>query len=145
MTTQGGIHGEGSQKELLLINLGFGPLGIMKLTMLLKLYASSVLLVCFQPLVFQFLLRDWCLYFVFLCGFNHDFLDQSLVISLQGESKPFKPYTHRYHVPYIASGSTSSLWYSIKRASTYIIVMSSYSAYGNFSFLVPFYTLLKRD
>ena len=49
---------------------------------------------------------------------------------LQGESKPFKPYTNRYHVPFIASASTSPLWYSIKRASAYIIVMSSYSAYG---------------
>ncbi|KAL6348175.1 hypothetical protein AAG906_002795 [Vitis piasezkii] len=47
-----------------------------------------------------------------------------------GESKPFKPYTNRYHVPFIASASTSPLWYSIKRASAYIIVMSSYSGYG---------------
>eukprot|EP00258_Populus_trichocarpa_P001589 XP_002300736.2 purple acid phosphatase 2 [Populus trichocarpa] len=59
-----------------------------------------------------------------------------------GESKPFKPYTHRYHVPYIASGSTSSLWYSIKRASTYIIVMSSYSAYGKYT---PQYLWLKNE
>lgn len=48
----------------------------------------------------------------------------------QGETKPFKPYTHRYHVPYKASGSTSPFWYSMKRASTYIIVLASYSAYG---------------
>ncbi|RVW77787.1 Purple acid phosphatase 2 [Vitis vinifera] len=47
-----------------------------------------------------------------------------------GESEPFKPYTNRYHVPFIASASTSPLWYSIKRASAYIIVMSSYSGYG---------------
>ncbi|KAJ0776968.1 putative metallo-dependent phosphatase, purple acid phosphatase [Helianthus annuus] len=47
-----------------------------------------------------------------------------------GEGEPFKPYTHRYFVPYEASGSTSPLWYSIKRASAYIIVLSSYSAYG---------------
>ncbi|KAJ0618515.1 putative Acid phosphatase [Helianthus annuus] len=46
-----------------------------------------------------------------------------------GEGEPFKPYTHRYFVPYEASGSTSPLWYSIKRASAYIIVLSSYSAY----------------
>lgn len=51
-------------------------------------------------------------------------------IFLQGETKPFKPYTKRFHVPYRASNSTSPLWYSIKRASAYIIVLSSYSAYG---------------
>ncbi|CAA2953104.1 purple acid phosphatase 2-like [Olea europaea var. sylvestris] len=50
-----------------------------------------------------------------------------------GETKPFKPYTHRFFVPYQASGSTSPLWYSIKRASAYIIVMSSYSAYGKYT------------
>ncbi|KAI5656116.1 hypothetical protein M9H77_24909 [Catharanthus roseus] len=50
-----------------------------------------------------------------------------------GEPKPFKPYTHRYFVPYRASNSTSPLWYSIKRASAYIIVMSSYSAYGKYT------------
>lgn len=49
---------------------------------------------------------------------------------LQGEKVPFKPFTFRYHVPYKASESTSPLWYSIKRASAYIIVLSSYSAYG---------------
>lgn len=47
-----------------------------------------------------------------------------------GETEPFKPYKNRYHVPYKASGSTSPFWYSIKRASAYIIVLSSYSAYG---------------
>lgn len=52
------------------------------------------------------------------------------IILLQGETKPFKPYTHRFFVPYRASESTSPLWYSIKRASAYIIVISSYSAYG---------------
>ncbi|KAM7479338.1 hypothetical protein LguiA_027551 [Lonicera macranthoides] len=50
-----------------------------------------------------------------------------------GEDIPFKPYTHRYHVPYKASKSTSPLWYSIKRASAYIIVLSSYSAYGMYT------------
>ncbi|KAK6245482.1 hypothetical protein SCA6_008572 [Theobroma cacao] len=54
-----------------------------------------------------------------------------------GERIPFKSYLHRYHVPYKASGSTSPLWYSIKRASAHIIVMSSYSAYdeGIWNFL----------
>ncbi|CAN6439362.1 unnamed protein product [Victoria cruziana] len=50
-----------------------------------------------------------------------------------GETEPFKPYLHRYHVPYKSSGSTSPLWYSIKRASAYIIVLSSYSAYGKYT------------
>ncbi|KAL7155370.1 hypothetical protein ABFS83_03G070800 [Erythranthe nasuta] len=50
-----------------------------------------------------------------------------------GETEPFKPYTHRFFVPYKASESTSPLWYSIKRASAYIIVLSSYSAYGKYT------------
>ncbi|KAL8141214.1 hypothetical protein V2J09_007235 [Rumex salicifolius] len=50
-----------------------------------------------------------------------------------GESVPFKPYTQRYHVPYHASKSTAPFWYSIKRASAYIIVMASYSAYGKYT------------
>ncbi|XP_027148300.1 purple acid phosphatase-like [Coffea eugenioides] len=50
-----------------------------------------------------------------------------------GEPKPFKPYTHRYFVPYRPSDSTSPLWYSIKRASAHIIVMSSYSGYGKYT------------
>ncbi|TMW90089.1 hypothetical protein EJD97_016221 [Solanum chilense] len=59
-----------------------------------------------------------------------------------GENTPFKPYTHRYHVPYKASQSTSPLWYSIKRASTYIIVLSSYSAYGKYT---PQYSWLEQE
>ncbi|WOG84687.1 hypothetical protein DCAR_0103871 [Daucus carota subsp. sativus] len=50
-----------------------------------------------------------------------------------GETKPFKPYTHRYHTPYRRSNSTAPFWYSIKRASAYIIVLSSYSAYGKYT------------
>ncbi|KAL4360450.1 hypothetical protein GQ457_04G001850 [Hibiscus cannabinus] len=50
-----------------------------------------------------------------------------------GETEPFKPYTHRYPVPYLASKSTTPFWYSIKRASAYIIVLSSYSAYGKYT------------
>ncbi|KAI3753328.1 hypothetical protein L2E82_25379 [Cichorium intybus] len=50
-----------------------------------------------------------------------------------GETEPFKPYTHRYQVPFEASESTSPLWYSIKIASAYIIVLSSYSAYGKYT------------
>ncbi|XP_008236959.1 PREDICTED: purple acid phosphatase-like [Prunus mume] len=59
-----------------------------------------------------------------------------------GETKPFKPYTHRYHVPYKASGSTAPFWYSIKRASAYIIVLSSYSAYGKYT---PQYFWLEQE
>ncbi|KAG9456806.1 hypothetical protein H6P81_001314 [Aristolochia fimbriata] len=59
-----------------------------------------------------------------------------------GERVPFKPFTHRYHVPYRASGSTSQLWYSVKRASAYIIVLSSYSAYGKYT---PQYQWLEQE
>lgn len=59
-----------------------------------------------------------------------------------GETKPFKPYTHRYRVPYRSSGSTSPLWYSIKRASAHIIVLSSYSAYGKYT---PQYKWLEEE
>ncbi|KAJ6897391.1 hypothetical protein NC651_023301 [Populus alba x Populus x berolinensis] len=59
-----------------------------------------------------------------------------------GETKPFKPFTHRYHVPYRASQSTAPFWYSIKRASAYIIVLSSYSAYGTYT---PQYNWLEEE
>ncbi|XP_061352389.1 purple acid phosphatase-like [Gastrolobium bilobum] len=59
-----------------------------------------------------------------------------------GETKPFKPFTHRYHVPYKASQSTEPLWYSIKRASAHIIVLSSYSAYGKYT---PQYNWLEQE
>ncbi|GAB2225122.1 hypothetical protein Droror1_Dr00005910 [Drosera rotundifolia] len=49
------------------------------------------------------------------------------------EFEPFKPFAHRYHVPFRASGSTARFWYSVKRASAYIIVLSSYSAYGKYT------------
>ncbi|KAJ9147019.1 hypothetical protein P3X46_029225 [Hevea brasiliensis] len=58
------------------------------------------------------------------------------------EYTPFKPYMNRYHVPYRASQSTSPLWYSIKRASAYIIVLSSYSAYGKYT---PQYSWLEQE
>ncbi|GLT86181.1 hypothetical protein SLE2022_043370 [Rubroshorea leprosula] len=50
-----------------------------------------------------------------------------------GEDKPFKPFSHRYRVPFRASGSTSPFFYSIKRASAYIIFLSSYAAYGKYT------------
>ncbi|KAM0937223.1 putative Acid phosphatase [Dioscorea sansibarensis] len=59
-----------------------------------------------------------------------------------GETKPFKPFRHRYTVPYKASGSTAPFWYSIKRASTHIIVLSSYSAYGKYT---PQYKWLEAE
>ncbi|XP_024967108.1 purple acid phosphatase 2-like [Cynara cardunculus var. scolymus] len=59
-----------------------------------------------------------------------------------GETEPFKPYTHRYQVPFEASQSTSPFWYSIKRASAYIIVLSSYSAYGKYT---PQYEWLEHE
>ncbi|KAL6519227.1 hypothetical protein OROGR_018547 [Orobanche gracilis] len=59
-----------------------------------------------------------------------------------GETKPFKPFTHRYHVPFKASNSTSPLWYSIKRASAHIIVLSSYSAYGKYT---PQYKWIEKE
>uniref|UniRef100_A0A0D6QXJ8 Purple acid phosphatase n=1 Tax=Araucaria cunninghamii TaxID=56994 RepID=A0A0D6QXJ8_ARACU len=59
-----------------------------------------------------------------------------------GETQPFKPYRYRYHVPYRASNSTIPFWYSIKRASAYIIVLSSYSAYGKYT---PQYKWLEKE
>jgi hypothetical protein len=59
-----------------------------------------------------------------------------------GETVPFKPFRNRYHTPYKASGSTSPLWYSIKRASAHIIVLSSYSAYGKYT---PQYRWLEEE
>ncbi|CAN4107495.1 unnamed protein product [Withania somnifera] len=58
------------------------------------------------------------------------------------EPEPFKPYTHRYPVPYKVSGSSSPLWYSIKRASAYIIVLSTYSATSKYT---PQYKWLEAE
>lgn len=59
-----------------------------------------------------------------------------------GETKPFKPFRQRYTVPYKASGSTAPFWYSIKRASAHIIVLSSYSAYAKYT---PQYKWLEAE
>ncbi|KAF9676059.1 hypothetical protein SADUNF_Sadunf09G0099100 [Salix dunnii] len=67
---------------------------------------------------------------------------QKNILFLQGETIPFKPYTHRYQVPYRESQSTAPFWYSIKRASAYIIVLSSYSAYGKYT---PQYKWLEQE
>ncbi|MCO5598010.1 hypothetical protein L7F22_052099 [Adiantum nelumboides] len=58
------------------------------------------------------------------------------------EIEPFKPYLNRFPVPYLASNSTSPLWYSIKRASAHIIILSSYSAYGKYT---PQYRWLQKE
>eukprot|EP00250_Pteridium_aquilinum_P008868 c18272_g2_i1 orf=32-1561(+) len=50
-----------------------------------------------------------------------------------GEGVPFKPFLHRYVTPYLASNSTSPLWYAVRRASAHIIVLSSYSAYAKYT------------
>ncbi|KAL9296062.1 hypothetical protein ACSQ67_021958 [Phaseolus vulgaris] len=63
-------------------------------------------------------------------------------LGFTGETVPFKPFSHRYHVPYEVSQSTSPFWYSIKRASAHIIVLSSYSAYGRGT---PQYTWLEKE
>ncbi|KAI3753040.1 hypothetical protein L2E82_25084 [Cichorium intybus] len=60
----------------------------------------------------------------------------------QDEYSLFKPYKHKYHVPFKASQSRSPLWYSIKRASAHIIVLSSYSA---FVVLEPWFVKYKVD
>nr|XP_043628276.1 purple acid phosphatase 2-like [Erigeron canadensis] len=59
-----------------------------------------------------------------------------------GEFEPFKPYTHRYPVPYKSSDSHTPYWYSIKRASAHIIVLASYSAYGKYT---PQYKWLEKE
>uniref|UniRef100_A0ACD5TL11 Uncharacterized protein n=1 Tax=Avena sativa TaxID=4498 RepID=A0ACD5TL11_AVESA len=50
-----------------------------------------------------------------------------------GETTPFKPFTRRYPTPFRASGSTEPLWYSVKIASAHVVVLSSYSAYGQYT------------
>ncbi|KAB2628182.1 purple acid phosphatase 2 [Pyrus ussuriensis x Pyrus communis] len=70
---------------------------------------------------------------------NHEI---DFVLSLYGESKPFKPYTTRYFLLYEASCSISPLWYSIDRASAYIVFLSSYSADGKYT---PRYKWLEKE
>ncbi|PKI38601.1 hypothetical protein CRG98_041034 [Punica granatum] len=59
-----------------------------------------------------------------------------------GETQPFKPYLHRYYVPYKDSQSTSPLWYSIRRASAHFIILSSYSGFAKYT---PQYEWLKAE
>ncbi|KAK0571663.1 hypothetical protein LWI29_019638 [Acer saccharum] len=50
-----------------------------------------------------------------------------------GEVVPFKSYLQRYPTPYLASKSSSPLWYAIRRASAHIIVLSSYSPFVKYT------------
>ncbi|KAK4791485.1 hypothetical protein SAY86_031898 [Trapa natans] len=50
-----------------------------------------------------------------------------------GEVTPFKSYLHRYATPYLASKSSSPMWYAVRRASTHIIVLSSYSPFVKYT------------
>ncbi|GMY35792.1 bifunctional purple acid phosphatase 26 [Fagus crenata] len=50
-----------------------------------------------------------------------------------GEVIPFKSYLYRYTTPYMASKSSSPLWYAIRRASAHIIVLSSYSPFVKYT------------
>ncbi|RRT35320.1 hypothetical protein B296_00042158 [Ensete ventricosum] len=63
-------------------------------------------------------------------NYTSGYIHHCTIRHLKDETVPFKPYRHRYHVPYRSSSSSSPFWYSIKRASAYIIVLASYSAYG---------------
>ncbi|KAJ0030153.1 hypothetical protein Pint_12437 [Pistacia integerrima] len=50
-----------------------------------------------------------------------------------GEVTPFRSYLHRIATPYLASKSSSPLWYAVRRASAHIIVLSSYSPYVKYT------------
>lgn len=50
-----------------------------------------------------------------------------------GEVIPFRNYLERYPTPYLASKSSSPLWYSVRRASAHIIVLSSYSPFVKYT------------
>ncbi|KAJ1378928.1 Purple acid phosphatase-like, N-terminal [Sesbania bispinosa] len=58
-----------------------------------------------------------------------------------GEVEPFKSYLYRY-TPYLASKSSSPLWYAIRRASAHIIVLSSYSPFVKYT---PQWVWLKEE
>ncbi|PKI72705.1 hypothetical protein CRG98_006913 [Punica granatum] len=50
-----------------------------------------------------------------------------------GEVTPFKSYLYRYATPYLASKSSSPMWYAVRRASAHIIVLSSYSPFVKYT------------
>ncbi|XP_027920027.1 bifunctional purple acid phosphatase 26-like isoform X1 [Vigna unguiculata] len=50
-----------------------------------------------------------------------------------GEVVPFRNFLYRYTTPYLASNSSSPLWYAVRRASAHIIVLSSYSPFVKYT------------
>ncbi|KAJ3708086.1 hypothetical protein LUZ61_011791 [Rhynchospora tenuis] len=50
-----------------------------------------------------------------------------------GEWSTHKAFLHRYATPYMASNSSSTLWYAVRRASAHIIVLSSYSPFVKYT------------
>ncbi|KAK9078815.1 hypothetical protein SSX86_002873 [Deinandra increscens subsp. villosa] len=58
------------------------------------------------------------------------------------EVEPFKQYLYRFPTPYKASGSSSPLWYAVRRASAHIIFLSSYSPYVKYT---PQYEWLEAE
>ncbi|EEF31627.1 Purple acid phosphatase precursor, putative [Ricinus communis] len=54
-------------------------------------------------------------------------------LAYMGEIIPFKNYVYRYPTPYMASNSSSPLWYAIRRASAHIIVLNSYSPFVRYT------------
>ncbi|CAN6821169.1 unnamed protein product [Brassica oleracea] len=59
-----------------------------------------------------------------------------------GETKPFKPFKHRYRTLHRSSGSTEQVWYSIKRSPAYIIRTPNYSWSGKYT---PQYMWLEQE
>jgi hypothetical protein len=59
-----------------------------------------------------------------------------------GEVTPFRNYLYRYPTPYLASESSSPLWYAIRRASAHVIVLSSYAPYVKYT---PQYRWLREE
>ncbi|KAL6554551.1 Bifunctional purple acid phosphatase 26 [Orobanche hederae] len=59
-----------------------------------------------------------------------------------GEVIPFRNYLYRYPTPYLASESSSPLWYAVRRASVHIIVLSSYSPFVKYT---PQYKWLEQE
>ncbi|XP_014508892.1 bifunctional purple acid phosphatase 26 isoform X1 [Vigna radiata var. radiata] len=58
------------------------------------------------------------------------------------EVVPFKNFLYRYTTPYLASNSSSPLWYAVRRASAHIIVLSSYSPFVKYT---PQYMWLQEE
>ncbi|KAI4344198.1 hypothetical protein L6164_011449 [Bauhinia variegata] len=72
------------------------------------------------------------------CAGNHE-IDY---FPYMGEVVPFRSYLYRYPTPYLASKSSSPMWYAIRRASAHIIVLSSYSPFVKYT---PQWVWLKEE